>query len=207
LPSCLSAQRTVPAGACGKGRRRCERTGRKGTCSGYDRSAPCGADCLRSPAPQRGGELDRFSGPANVSKRRSEHRDCVASLSAGRTSDKASQVHSQRDPRRQICAARLKNQTHANQMIVMREAVPGPPATGFCLRSETKTSASALPDRVSEAETPARSLQPRSRRCQTGARSVSLAGTVRFARLCVLIKPNPARRSVLRDLDRVLHPL
>jgi hypothetical protein len=63
--------------------------------------------------------------------------------------------------------------------------------------------ASALPVRAAETEIPARSMQPRNQRRRTSARSISIAAVVRFARLCVLIEPNPARRSVHRDLGRI----
>ena len=150
----------------------------------------CETDSLCSPAPSRGGESERHPSPANVSKRRSEYREFVATLSVG-SCDSSSQ---------------MLNQAHANQMIDMSGAViPGSPATGVCRWGGIITLASELPVRAAETEIPARSLQPRNQRRPTSARSVSIAGNVRFARLCVLIEPNPARRSVHQDLDRILH--
>jgi hypothetical protein len=90
-------------------------------------------------------------------------------------------------------SSQVVNQTHANQMIVVSGAV--------------RSLASELLIRVSGIEIPARPPQPRNQRRPTSARSVSIAGDVRFARLCVLIEPNPARRSVHQDLDRILHLL
>jgi hypothetical protein len=92
------------------------------------------------------------------------------------------------------------NHAHANQTIDMSGAViPGPPATGLC-RWGGIMLASVPPVRVSGIEIPVRPLQPRNQRNQTAARSLSIAGVVRFARLCVLIEPNPVRRSVTRTL-------
>ncbi|MGA8743933.1 MAG: hypothetical protein WB561_22260 [Terracidiphilus sp.] len=85
------------------------------------------------------------------------------------------------------------NQAHANQMIDMSGAV--------------ETLASLLAVRVSGIEIPARPPQPRNQRRRTSARSNSVAGDIRLARLCVLIEPNPARRAVHQDLGRILHPL
>jgi hypothetical protein len=82
----------------------------------------------------------------------------------------------------------LRNQAHANQMIDMSGAV--------------KSLASKLPVRAAETEIPARSMQPRNQRCQASTRSTSIDAVTRFARLCVLIEPNPARRSVHQDLCR-----
>ncbi len=149
-------------------------------------------DNLRPPAPSQGGELDRLPSPANVSKQRSEDREFVATLKVD-ACDFSSQLH---------------NQAHANQMIDMSGAVkPGTPATVICRWGGTVALASKLLVRVSGIEIPVRPPQPRNQRRPTSARSVSIAGVVRFARLCVLIEPNPARRSVHQDLGRILHPL
>jgi len=85
-------------------------------------------------------------------------------------------------------SSKVENQTHANQMIVMSGAVI--------------SLASALPIRISGIEIPVRPPQPRNQRCRILQRSFSIAEVIRFARLCVLIEPNPARRSVYQDLGR-----
>jgi len=101
-------------------------------------------------------------------------------------------------------SSQVFNQAHANQMIDMSGAVkPESPATGLCRWGGIMTLASKLPVRAAETEIPARSPQPRNQRCPKRARSTSIAAVVRFARLCVLIEPNPARRSVHRDLGRI----
>ena len=78
------------------------------------------------------------------------------------------------------------NHTYANQTIDMSGAV--------------LKLVSVPPVRVSGIEIPVRPPQPRNQPNQTPARSFSIAGVVRFARLCVLIEPNPVRRSVTRTL-------
>ena len=139
-------------------------------CGRDDLRVAWGIDSPRSPAPSRGGEPERLSNPAKVLKQVSEGREFVATLKVD-VCDRSSQ---------------LCNQAHANQTIDMSGAV-------FRL-------ASMLPVRVSGIEIPVRPPQPRNQRNQTAARSLSIAGVVRFARLCVLIEPNPVRRAVTRTL-------
>ena len=128
-----------------------------------DRCVPRGTDSLRSPAPSRGGELEWQPSPVNVAKRISEYREFVATRSVVASCDSSSLV----------C-----NQIHANQKIDMSGAV--------------MPLASALPVRVSGIEIPVRPPRPLNQRHRIPARSFLIAGVVRFARLCVLIEPNPA---------------
>ena len=130
----------------------------------------CGIDSLRSPAPWRGGEPERLPSPAKVSIQVSEGREFVATLKVD-VCDLSSQVF---------------NHTHANQTIDMSGAV-------LKLVSMLRVCTPGT-------EVPACSPQPRNQRNQTAARSLPITGVVRFARLCVLIEPNPVRRSVTRTL-------
>jgi hypothetical protein len=114
----------------------------------------------------------------------------VATLKVSDSSP-SSQLRDSRGPRRRIIVAGVENQAHANQTIDMSGAV--------------KSLASKLPVRAAETEISTRSMQPRNQRCQASTRSTSIDAVTRFARLCVLIEPNPARRSVLQDLGRILH--
>jgi hypothetical protein len=83
-------------------------------------------------------------------------------------------------------SSKQSNHAHANQTIDMNGAV--------------LMLVSMLLVFTAGTEDPACSVQPRNQRNQKPARSLSIAGVVRFARLCVLIEPNPVRRSVIKAL-------
>jgi hypothetical protein len=83
-----------------------------------------------------------------------------------------------------------RNQAHVNQTIDMSGAV--------------LPLASALPDRTESKpnsfEIPVLSMQARNQRRRIALRCIFIAEVARFARLCVLIEPNPARHSIRLDL-------
>jgi len=214
LPSCLSAQRTWPAGACGKVEWRRVRTGRGAMCRKDDLRVTRCADGPRTPALHRGprrqvfvvgaapkgGEPERLSSHASDSLWQSEGREFVASqlaipsLSLGRSlvavaREFSPQVRNQ-GPRR-LFVTGVENQAHANQKIDMSGAVmPEPKATIPC-RPVGMPLANAPPVRDS-----VRPMQPGNQRRRISPRSAAIAGFVRLTRLCVLIKPNPVRRLV-----------
>jgi hypothetical protein len=148
-----------------------------------------------------GGDPERLSSHASDSLWQSESRESVASQLAKpgillgsslvAVARDISPRTDNRDPRRQTFVAEVENQAHANQMIDMSGAVmPGPPATDLC-RWGGMPLASAPPVRDL-----VRPMQPGNQWRRISAQSIAIAGFVRLARLCVLIKPNPVRRLV-----------
>ena len=142
-----------------------------GMCSGDDMRVANGTESLRSQALLRGGEPERLPSPAKVSKQVSEGREFVATLKVDGC-DISSQLRNHRGPRRQVLVAGVDNHAHANQTIDISGAVKLIRVLRVC---------------AAETEVPTCSVQPRNQRNQTAAQPLSVAGVVRFARLCVLI--------------------
>jgi hypothetical protein len=126
LPSYLSAQWRLPAGACGKDGWRRVRAGMWGMCGRDDLCVACVAGSGRLPAPTWGGETQRMPSRTCFPIQRSDSREFVADHS-------------------------IKwNQAHVNHMIDMSGAVPPLAIARACRVSGAEPLSSITPARAAQ---------------------------------------------------------